>query len=100
MMKLQLVLVQEDCSIFFHSIHFVVLDYFFYEDLADEQREEGTLLPLWNFQNTKSNNMDVTALCWNTKYKDLFAAGFGSCQYQLFLTSLNEFILCFFRQFL
>ena len=53
---------------------------YFYEDVADEQREEGTLLPLWTFSHKKAEAMEVTALCWNSRYKDLFAAGFGSCK--------------------
>ena len=57
-----------------------MVDYYFYEDLADEQRDEGTLLPLWNFSYRKAESMEVTALCWNSQYKDLFAAGFGSCK--------------------
>ena len=58
-------------------------DYSFYEDAADEQRQEGTLLPLWQFSHAKAAaaGMEVTSLCWNTKYKDLFAVGFGSCEY-------------------
>ena len=56
-------------------------DYYFYEDVADEQREEGTLLPLWTFSHKKAEAMEVTSLCWNNRYKDLFAAGFGSCEY-------------------
>ena len=54
------------------------LDYFFYEDLADEQKDEGSLLPLWKFSFDKAKELEVTSLCWNTKYKDLYAVGFGS----------------------
>ena len=39
----------------------IAIDYYFYEDLADEQREEGTLLPLWNFQFEKAQGLEVTA---------------------------------------
>ena len=57
------------------------LDYFFYEDASDEQKTEGTLLPLWNFTFKDLHpKMEVTSLAWNPKYRDLFAVGFGSCK--------------------
>ncbi|XP_059110125.1 dynein axonemal intermediate chain 1 isoform X1 [Peromyscus eremicus] len=57
----------------------VAQDFKYYEDAADEYRDqEGTLLPLWKFQNDKAKRLAVTALCWNPKYKDLFAVGHGS----------------------
>nr|XP_019590067.1 PREDICTED: dynein intermediate chain 1, axonemal isoform X4 [Rhinolophus sinicus] len=57
----------------------IAQDFKYYEDAADEYRDqEGTLLPLWKFQNDKAKRLAVTALCWNPKYKDLFAVGHGS----------------------
>ncbi|XP_044796138.1 dynein axonemal intermediate chain 1 isoform X2 [Bubalus bubalis] len=57
----------------------VAQDFKYYEDAADEYRDqEGTLLPLWKFQNDKAKRLAVTALCWNPKYNDLFAVGHGS----------------------
>ncbi|XP_021108638.1 dynein intermediate chain 1, axonemal isoform X3 [Heterocephalus glaber] len=57
----------------------VAQDFKYYEDAADEYRDqEGTLLPLWKFQNDKAKRLAVTALCWNSKYNDLFAVGHGS----------------------
>nr|KAF6331628.1 dynein axonemal intermediate chain 1 [Pipistrellus kuhlii] len=57
----------------------VAQDFKYYEDAADEYRDqEGTLLPLWKFQTDKAKRLAVTALCWNPKYKDLFAVGHGS----------------------
>ncbi|XP_055474620.1 dynein axonemal intermediate chain 1 isoform X2 [Psammomys obesus] len=57
----------------------VAQDFKYYEDAADEYRDqEGTLLPLWKFQNDKAKRLAVTALCWNPKYRDLFAVGHGS----------------------
>ncbi|KAM4613243.1 dynein, axonemal, intermediate chain 1, paralog 2 [Polymixia lowei] len=54
-------------------------DFKYFEDASDEFREqEGTLLPLWKFQYDKAKRLSVTALCWNKKYKDLFAVGMGS----------------------
>ncbi|XP_045229317.1 dynein axonemal intermediate chain 1 isoform X2 [Macaca fascicularis] len=57
----------------------VAQDFKYYEDAADEYRDQvGTLLPLWKFQNDKAKRLSVTALCWNPKYRDLFAVGHGS----------------------
>ncbi|XP_044140262.1 dynein axonemal intermediate chain 1-like [Bufo gargarizans] len=57
----------------------VTQDFKYFEDVADEFREqEGTLLPLWRFQYEKAKRLAVTAVCWNPKYKDLFAVGHGS----------------------
>ncbi|XP_074052670.1 dynein axonemal intermediate chain 1 isoform X2 [Macrotis lagotis] len=57
----------------------IAQDFKYYEDAADEYRDqEGTLLPLWKFQYDKAKHLAVTALCWNPKYKDLFAVGHGS----------------------
>lgn len=58
-----------------------ILDYRYYEDPSDEFRdEEGTLLPLWKFQYEKTKKMNVTDMCFNTLYYDLFAVCFGSCE--------------------
>ena len=57
------------------------IDYCFYEDAADNNREfEGTLLPLWKFEFAEAKELEITALCWNPVYSDLFAAAFGSCE--------------------
>ncbi|XP_054376984.2 dynein axonemal intermediate chain 1 isoform X3 [Pongo abelii] len=57
----------------------IAQDFKYYEDPADEYRDQvGTLLPLWKFQNDKAKRLSVTALCWNPKYRDLFAVGYGS----------------------
>uniref|UniRef100_A0A8C8S6H7 Dynein axonemal intermediate chain 1 n=1 Tax=Pelusios castaneus TaxID=367368 RepID=A0A8C8S6H7_9SAUR len=54
-------------------------DFKYFEDPSDEYRDqEGTLLPLWKFQYEKAKRLAVTAICWNPKYKDLFAVGHGS----------------------
>ena len=56
-------------------------DFRFYEDPSDEFKDfEGTLLPLWEFSNVNNKNLEITALCWNNKYSDMFAAGYGSCK--------------------
>ena len=58
----------------------IAQDFKYWEDASDEFREtEGTLLPLWRFVFEKAKNLEITSLCWNPAYKDLFAAAFGSC---------------------
>ena len=44
------------------------------------REKEGTLLPLWDFRSDKTNDLEVTGICWNQKYKDLFAVSYGSCK--------------------
>ncbi|XP_053556951.1 dynein axonemal intermediate chain 1 [Bombina bombina] len=57
----------------------ITQDFKYFEDVSDEFRDhDGTLLPLWKFQYDKAKRLAVTALCWNPKYKDLFAVGYGS----------------------
>ncbi|XP_029107800.1 dynein intermediate chain 1, axonemal-like [Scleropages formosus] len=57
----------------------IAQDFKYFEDSSDEFREqEGTLLPLWKFQHDKVKGLAVTSLCWNQRYKDLFAVGLGS----------------------
>lgn len=61
-------------------------------------------MPLWKFQNEKAKRRQVTALCWNPQYDDMFAAGYGSyeflkqasglvCLYSLKNPSHPEFML-------
>lgn len=60
----------------------IAQDYRYYEDPSDEFRdEEGTLLPLWKFQYEKTKRMNVTDMCFNTYYYDLFAVCYGSCKF-------------------
>lgn len=56
------------------------LDFKFYEDEADAIREDGKgdFLPLWRFKSHHSKKQTVTSLCWNPKFTDLFAVGYGS----------------------
>lgn len=42
---------------------------------------EGSLLPLWKFQSEKAKRRQVTALCWNPQYDDMFAVGYGSYEF-------------------
>ncbi|XP_033108789.1 dynein intermediate chain 2, ciliary-like [Anneissia japonica] len=57
----------------------IAQDFKYWEDVSDEYRDqEGTLLPLWKFSYDKAKRLAVTSLCWNPRYKDLFAVGHGS----------------------
>jgi dynein intermediate chain 1 len=55
-------------------------DYKYYEDTTEdiESHNYGSVLPLWRFSTEKSRRKNVTSICWNPKYKDLFAVGYGS----------------------
>ena len=66
----------------------IAQDFKYWEDASDEFREtEGTLLPLWRFIFEKAKGLEITSLCWNPAYKDLFACGFGSCKDLFFIIS-------------
>ena len=67
-----------------------MLDFKYWEDASDEFRDEGTLLPLWKFQFEKAKRLEITGLCWNPAYKDLFAASYGSCNYQLYIYTYKQ----------
>lgn len=54
-------------------------DFKYWEDASDQFREgEGSLLPLWRFASERAKKKQVTALCWNPRFGDLFAVGYGS----------------------
>lgn len=54
-------------------------DFKYWEDASDQFREgEGSLLPLWRFSTDRTKRKQVTALCWNPAFPDLFAVGYGS----------------------
>ena len=83
----------------------ITQDFKYWDDQADKFREnEGTLLPLWKFTNEKAKKRNVTSICWNPEYPDMFAVGFGSfdftkqgrgmiCCYSLKNPSFPEFLL-------
>eukprot|EP00937_MAST-01D_sp_MAST-1D-sp2_P007614 g7614.t1 len=57
----------------------IFADFKFWEDASDQFRGgEGSLLPLWRFSTELTKRKQVTALCWNPAFPDLFAVGFGS----------------------
>mmetsp|Transcript_34370 Transcript_34370/g.61590 ORF Transcript_34370/g.61590 Transcript_34370/m.61590 type:complete len:646 (-) Transcript_34370:475-2412(-) len=68
-------------------------DYKYWEDAADQFKEDGgTLLPLWKFTSDKVKKKTVTSICWNPRYNDLFAVGYGSYD---FLKQQSGVIHCF-----
>lgn len=54
-------------------------DYKYWEDASDDlgDRKSGKLLPLWKFMFQKDKKKQVTAVCWNPQFSDLFAVGYG-----------------------
>ena len=81
-----------------HLQHCPSLDFKYWEDAADEYREQqGSLLPLWIFQYEMVKKLSCTNLAWNSQYPDLFAAAFGSCK--LFGIALNNISKFRFRRF-
>ena len=83
----------------------VFQDFKYFEDKADQFRNgEGTLLPLWRFTTDRANRKQVTSLCWNPRYNDMFAVGYGSydfmrqgsgmvCCFSLKNTSYPEYVI-------
>jgi len=68
-------------------------DFKYWEDLSDNYRNgEGSLLPLWRFSTERTKRKQVTSLCWNPAYPDLFAVGFGSYE---FMKQGSGLVCCF-----
>lgn len=69
-------------------------DYKYYEDTTEdpESHNYGSVLPLWRFSTEKSRRKHVTSICWNPKYNDLFAVGYGSYD---FLKQNTGLICCY-----
>jgi len=66
-----------------NTYHDVSDDYKYWEDAADQFKEDGgTLLPLWKFTSDWARKKAATALVWNPRYSDLFAVGYGSYDLQ------------------
>ncbi|KYM96979.1 Dynein intermediate chain 2, ciliary [Cyphomyrmex costatus] len=63
-------------------------DYRYWDDPSDEFKEgEGSLLPLWKFSYEKTKKHDVTDMCFNSRYYDLFAVAFGSLSFNSPITN-------------
>lgn len=81
----------------------IAQDYMYWEDPMDDFQKEGSLLPLWKFDFEKAKKKAVTALCYNSRFPDLFAVAYGSydfmkqtpgivCVYTLKNTSFPEYV--------
>jgi len=72
----------------------IFYDYKYYEDVTSDPNAEsfGSVLPLWRFTTEKSKRKNVTAMCWNPRYKDMFAVSYGSYE---FLKQTTGLICCF-----
>lgn len=71
----------------------VFQDFKYWEDASDAYRHgEGSLLPLWRFNTEKTKRKQVTSVCWNPAYPDLFAVGFGSYD---FMRQGSGMLCCF-----
>lgn len=69
-------------------------DYKYYHETTEgtDLENSGSVLPLWRFSTEKSRRKQVTSICWNPKYKDLFAVGYGSYE---FLKEISGLICCY-----
>lgn len=68
-------------------------DFKYWEDQSDYVKNgEGSLLPLWRFSTERTKRKQVTALCWNPSYPDLFAVAYGSYD---FMRQGSGIVCCF-----
>jgi dynein intermediate chain 1 len=68
-------------------------DFKYWEDASDTYRNgEGSLLPLWRFSTDRTKRKQVTTLCWNPSYPDLFAVAYGSYD---FMRQGSGIVCCF-----
>jgi len=68
-------------------------DFKYWEDASDWYRNgEGSLLPLWRFSTDRTKRKQVTTLCWNPSYPDLFAVAYGSYD---FMRQGSGMVCCF-----
>ncbi|KAL6255258.1 hypothetical protein P5V15_013596 [Pogonomyrmex californicus] len=63
-------------------------DYRYWDDPSDEFKDgEGSLLPLWKFSYEKTKKHDITDMCFNSRYYDLFAVAFGTLSFNSQITN-------------
>ncbi|XP_014615358.1 PREDICTED: dynein intermediate chain 2, ciliary isoform X1 [Polistes canadensis] len=57
----------------------IAQDYRYWDDPSDEFKDgEGSLLPLWKFHYEPTKKHDITDVCFNERYYDLFAVSYGA----------------------
>lgn len=61
----------------FHDYKYMYTDT--YKD--GNKGKEKSMLPLWQFSYQAIKKKSVTSICWNPKYKDMFAVGYGSYEF-------------------
>jgi hypothetical protein len=66
-------------------------DYKYWQD--DVEGTHATVLPLWRMYHSKTLRKQVTSICWNPRYRDLFAAGYGSYDFQ---KNITRGVICVF----
>lgn len=47
-------------------------------DNLEVGKTDGIIYPIWRFSSEKTRKKNVTSICWNPKYADLFAISLGS----------------------
>ncbi|GAB5358912.1 hypothetical protein AAMO2058_000499600 [Amorphochlora amoebiformis] len=62
-------------------------------DLVGESKKRGSFEHLFTCTFSEAKNKTVTALCWNHKYLDMFAVGYGSYE---FMSMHVKGIICIF----
>ena len=68
-------------------------DFKYWEDVSDQFRHgDGSLLPLWHFKTERTKRKQVTTICWNPNYPDLFAVACGSYD---FMRQGSGMVCCF-----
>mmetsp|Transcript_19883 Transcript_19883/g.17008 ORF Transcript_19883/g.17008 Transcript_19883/m.17008 type:complete len:245 (+) Transcript_19883:256-990(+) len=67
---------------------------YFWANEQTESGKEGAMLPIWRYTGHKEKKRNVTSICWNPKYKDLFAVGFGS--YDFLKPLVNPSLICIY----
>ncbi|XP_043667945.1 dynein intermediate chain 2, ciliary isoform X2 [Vespula pensylvanica] len=72
----------------------IAQDYRYWNDPSDEYKDgEGSLLPLWKFNYEPTKKHDITDVCFNARYYDLFAVAYGTLTFN---SSIKNGSVCLF----
>ncbi|KAK2585476.1 hypothetical protein KPH14_010133 [Odynerus spinipes] len=72
----------------------IAQDYRYWDDPSDEYKGgEGSLLPLWKFNYEPTKKHDITDICFNARYYDLFAVSYGALSFN---SPINNGSVCLF----
>lgn len=63
----------------------ITQDFSYWDDPADDHREQGSLYPLWRFTfpAIHQRKLSVTALQWSKRYTDMFYVGYGPSEFPI-----------------